>query len=120
MEWYIPITIIPGIGLIIMSTSNIILVLNEEITRLEYSDSKNTDIIRAKTIQLKVLSIAISFQYLGILFFLMSGIAGYLSDSLSFLKYLLITGVGLVTLSILLLLFYSLKAINIRQKHLKI
>ena len=93
---------------------------NEEITRLEYSDSKNTDIIRAKTIQLKVLSIAISFQYLGILFFLMSGIAGYLSDSLSFLKYLLITGVGLVTLSILLLLFYSLKAINIRQKHLKI
>jgi len=28
MQWYIPITIIPGIGLIIISTSNLLIALN--------------------------------------------------------------------------------------------
>lgn len=34
MQWYIPITIIPGIGLIIMSTSNLLIALTTEVTAL--------------------------------------------------------------------------------------
>jgi hypothetical protein len=34
MEWYIPISLLPGIALIILSTSNFILALNNEIKEL--------------------------------------------------------------------------------------
>jgi hypothetical protein len=32
MEWYGPLTILPAIGLLILSTSNFIVSLNEEVT----------------------------------------------------------------------------------------
>lgn len=34
MEWYVPMTILPGIGLIILSTSNFLIALNIEIAQL--------------------------------------------------------------------------------------
>ena len=46
-------TIIPGIGLIIMSTSNIMLALNDEISQLEHEENKVVEIIDAKLSQLK-------------------------------------------------------------------
>ena len=48
MEWYIPITILPGIGLIILSTSNVVLELNREIERLENSKEDCLRIIRVR------------------------------------------------------------------------
>lgn len=54
MEWYIPMTIIPGIGLLILSTSNIMLSLNNEITQLNNQRDKRIDIIvKLKLAQLK-------------------------------------------------------------------
>ena len=53
MEWYIPMTIIPGIGLIILSTTNIILALNNEISNLENEKRINVSIIKSKLSQLK-------------------------------------------------------------------
>ena len=120
MEWYIPITIIPSIGLIIGSTSNIMLELNREITELINKDKTNREIISAKLTQLKTLSISIVFQYLGVLFFLLSGITTYLIQSLTIQKYLLIIGVGFIAISVTLLLIYSIRAVSIRQRHLKI
>ena len=119
MEWYIPITIIPGIGLIIVSTSNILLELNIEITTLQSAIDENIQIIKLKLVQLKILSISIVFQYLGVLFFLLSGVSSSLFTFELLPKYLLLTGVGLLILSIILLLAYSIKAVSIRQKHLK-
>ena len=68
-------TIIPGIGLIILSTSNIMLSLNTEITVLEEREViLKKDIIVAKLKQLKKLSISIVFLYVAILFLLFSSI----------------------------------------------
>ncbi|OYT12345.1 MAG: hypothetical protein B6I18_00840 [Bacteroidetes bacterium 4572_112] len=111
MEWYIPITIIPGIGLIITSTSNIMLELNREITELINVYKADNDIISAKLTQLKTLSISIAFQYLGILFFLLSGITTSLIESFVLQKSLLIIGVVFIAISVSLLLIYSIKAV---------
>ena len=119
MEWYIPITIIPSIGLIIASTSNIMLELNREITELINVYKADIEIVNSKLSQLKRLSISIVFQYLGVLLFLLSGIATSLINNYELQKVLLIIGVGFIVVSVVLLLIYSYKAINIRQKHLQ-
>tara|TARA_B100000809_G_scaffold262918_1_gene314963 strand:+ start:2093 stop:2458 length:366 start_codon:yes stop_codon:yes gene_type:complete len=121
MEWYIPITILPGIGLIISSTSSMMLALNNEITQLEASEKRDVTVIKAKLSQLKRLSISIVFQYVGVLFFLFSGILkSIFKNGDIYLKGLLLMGVFSVSISIILLLIYSVKAVTIRQKHLKL
>lgn len=121
MQWYIPMTIIPGIGLLILSTSNIMLSLNNEISQLNSQRDKRLDIIiRLKLAQLKRISIAIVFQYTGVLFFLLSGIIkSMLAESDNVAKLLLTSGVILISLSLIGLLVYSIKAVTIRQKHLR-
>ncbi len=114
-------TIIPGIGLLILSTSNIMLSLNNEISQLNSQRDKRLDIIiRLKLAQLKRISIAIVFQYTGVLFFLLSGIIkSMLAESDNVAKLLLTSGVSLISLSLIGLLVYSIKAVTIRQKHLR-
>lgn len=121
MEWYLPVTIIPGIGMIVLSTSSIMLALNGEITQLESAEIQNIEIIQAKLSQLKRLSISIVFQYVGVLLFLVSGIINaILPDQMKISETLLLVGVIVVSVSIIILLIYSIKAVTIRQKHLKI
>lgn len=120
MDWYIPITIIPGIGLLVLSTSNMILALNVEISNLESSTKECNWIIKDKLSQLKILSISIIFQYLSIFLFLLSGIASFFSKENIFPKIVMIMGVFLISISIIMQLFYAIKAVKIRQNHLKI
>lgn len=119
MEWYLPMTIIPGIGLIILSTSNLMLTLNAEITQLVNNQTASREVVKLKLTQLKNLSISIVFQYIGVMFFLFSGIfKSIFSDSNTIPKGLLSIGVGVVSISIIILLIYSIRAVSIRQKHL--
>ena len=116
-----PITIIPAIALIILSTSNIVLALNNEITMLESQKEKNINIIKAKLSQLKKISVSIVFQYVGILLFLFSGILSAIFNDVDLIaKGILLLGVLATTLSIIILVVYSIKAVNIRQKHLEL
>jgi len=46
LQWIIPITVLPGIALIVMSTSNILLSLNNEVTMLNKEKEKYGEIIR--------------------------------------------------------------------------
>ncbi|NQU34257.1 MAG: hypothetical protein HQ521_13585 [Bacteroidetes bacterium] len=119
MDWFIPLSIIPGAGLIILSTSSIMLTLNEEITGLVNKDGNCTNIIRDKLLQLKRLSISIVFQYIGVFFLLVSGIIGKLLSEIKILsEWLLLFGTISICISIVFLIVYSTKAVSIRQKHL--
>jgi len=121
MEWYLPMTIIPGIGLIILSTSNLMLALNSEINALEMEPKPNIEIIRAKLLQLKRLSVSIVFQYTGVLLFLVAGcLKSIYTEATTVFTSLLVTGVLGVAISIIILLIYSVKAVSIRQRHLKL
>jgi len=121
MDWYIPLTIIPGVSLIVISTSSIMLSLNNEIVELEKSAEKNIGIISAKLLQLKRVSWSIVFQYIGVLLFLISGIIPPLFPNLgSISTSILLIGVLSICISIVNLIIYSIKAVGIRQNHLQL
>lgn len=120
MDWYVPMTILPGLGLLILSTSNFLIALNSELTELCKDDERNHEAIDSKVLQIRRLSIAVSFQYGGVLTFLIAGLSGVTNlVGPNLFRYLMIAGVGFVTLAIIILLIYSIKAISIRQKLLK-
>jgi hypothetical protein len=56
MQWIIPITVLPGIALIILSTSGLVISLNEEIIQLNRERDKYGYIIELKIVQLKRLN----------------------------------------------------------------
>jgi hypothetical protein len=118
MKWYLPMTIIPGVGLIILSTSNIMLSVNSDITNLLKVHKGDDDIVKAKLSQLKRVSISIVFQYIAVLLFLLAGVIAAIFSDIEFLsKGALITGVLSLSSSIVIMLVYSIKAVAIRQRH---
>ncbi|MCF8303616.1 MAG: hypothetical protein K9I94_10115 [Bacteroidales bacterium] len=120
MEWYGPLTILPAIGLIIISTANFIVALNNEIQRLQAEQERNKEIIKKKVIQLKRLSIGISLLYSSVLFFLFASLAKIFADQNMIFNGLMVLGVIATTLAIIVLLIQALKAIYIRQRHLRL
>ena len=122
MNWYIPLTIAPGIALTILSTTNIILSLNAEISQLKKEQSPELEVvIKKKLSQLTLLSITISFLYLSMLSLLLSGLVQVIEESVNYAgKAFLIGGVSLTILALSLLIFYSIRAVLIRRMHLKI
>ena len=119
MHWYIPITIIPGLGLIIMSTSNMLIALNTEVASLNRKKETFGEIISLKIQQMKRLNWAMVFLYTGILFFLLSGLLAVLIDPESTLiRIIMITGVSSSLAAISYLISFGFRSIRIRQKHL--
>jgi hypothetical protein len=119
MEWYIPISLLPGIALIILSTSNFIIALNNEIKELKRSYNLYEKIINLKTVQLKRLSIAISGLYISVLFFTLTGLLSWFSILKPIIS-LLIFSIAFMFLSVLFLISFAVRAIKIRDLHLKI
>lgn len=115
MDWYFPITIIPGIALLILSTTNLILGLNVELSQLAQENSRYEKIIELKIKQLKRISRAVFWFYMGIFLFLISGMGASLTDSFAkWPQIILLAGVMATTLAIILLLIFSIKAVRIR------
>jgi len=117
MEWYIPITILPGIGLLILSTSNFLIALNNEIKELNIDKEKYQLIVTEKIEQLKKLTYAQIAQYLSAFLFVVSGIIGAISTRKEIMVYLVLCGVFLLAISIVLLIHYSIKTLKIRRAH---
>ena len=119
MEWYGPLTVLPAIALLILSTSNFIISLNKEVSKLG-KKKKNAMIIDLKLAQLKRLGIANVSFYTGVLLFLVAGILKALVDADSFFYTIMLLGVISTTIAILFLFIHSIKSVSIRQKHLKL
>ena len=121
MEWYIPITILPGVSLLVLSTINLIISLNEELKQLNKDRSLYLEIIELKLKQLKVLSYALIALYISLFSMVVSGILGsLLTSNQSISITVLLIGTLILSLAITLLISYSIKSLSIRQKHLKI
>ena len=119
MEWYGPLTILPAIGLIILSTANFLVSLNNEIYELE-KDHKNEWVIREKLKQLKRLGSANALLYVSALFFLLSALSKALLESDLIFKTLMVTATVIIAVALTILFIHSLKAISIRHKNLKL
>ncbi|MDA8692901.1 hypothetical protein N9L92_02480 [Saprospiraceae bacterium] len=120
MEWYIPLTMLPAVALIILSTSNFIVALNSELYQLEKDAINDQWVIENKAKQLRTLGIAISLLYTSTLFFLFSTLLKAVFDHTSLFKWMMVIAVLFVTAALIALFIHSIKAVTIREKHLKI
>jgi hypothetical protein len=121
MQWIIPITVLPGIALIVLSTSNLVVSLNKEIAGLNKEKEKYGEIISLKLMQLRRLNWSLVLMYIGILLFLSSGVLGAIIQPENiYTLSSMIAGVGIIILAIFLLIIYGFKSIYIRERHLKL
>ena len=120
LEWYAPLTILPAVGLIILSTSNFLVALNNEIYQLEKDGDINEWIINQKLKQLKRLGIAMTLLYSSALFFMFSALLKSAYNADVMFDCLMVIAVVFVTTALGLLFFHSVKAIKIRHTHLEL
>lgn len=122
-DWYIPITIIPGIGLLILSTSNMMVTLSSEINTLIHSKDKNDAIIKRKLVQLKLLNRAMVLFYIAIASLVTAALIGGISVKLDTAQnvtlYVIILGIIMLLLGLFWLIKYSYRAVSIRQDQFK-
>ncbi|NOZ07869.1 MAG: hypothetical protein GXO91_03195 [FCB group bacterium] len=120
MDWYIPITMLPGIGLVILSTSNLLIALNDEIRDLNLQKEKYSNIIQLKLIQLKRLNMALVEQYICVFMLIAAGVLGGISAGFrtSFVTYAVVAGSIILSVSIGTLIVFAVVSISIRRKHL--
>ena len=120
--WYLPITILPGIGLLILSTSRLIISLNEELERLLINANTLQQLIDQKLSQMRLLTYAMSGLYISTALMVLSGLVSFFSHNRhdffgGFSSFVLISGVGVILLSLIILVIYSARAVSIRRSH---
>lgn len=120
-EWYIPITILPGVGLLIMSTSNILNMLSNELSALIKGECNSLrDIIERKISQLGLITKSLVGFYISSACFVLAGLAGAIGDTLgettnTNIFVLMIIGTVCVLVSLIFLTIYALRAVQIKK-----
>ena len=120
MDWYIPITILPGVGMLILSTTNQMMTLSMEIGDLLSNKCSpfQHEISDLKIKQLDRLTKSSALLYISAACFVLSGILGAFTESTPFANlpdFVLIIGVILLLLATCLLINYGFKTIKIRK-----
>lgn len=125
-QWYIPITILPGVGLLIMSTSNLLGGLNMEIAQLIAEDcTLLKEIIKRKIDQLNILNISLVAQYLSAGALVLAGISSAINNQLHFTNatigfVLMLLAVLILLFALALLILFSLRAVKIKKARFEI
>jgi len=118
-NWYLPIMMLPGIALLILSTSSLMVALSNEINEYLGDKAENHEIMFRKLAQLKLLNTTMVLFYISVAFIVSSGLFSGLSKVLSFenktIDYIIIIGVVIFLSGLICLISYSYKAIIIRQ-----
>lgn len=119
-QWYLPITILPALGMLILSTTSQMMTLSNEINSL--LQEKCTDfqhLISAKKIkQLGLLTRASALLYLASGIYVLSGIFGAILENKTIYDWpslLLYIGTILVFIAFVLLIIYAFRAVRIRK-----
>src|SRR6056297_1900878 len=120
--WYLPITIIPGIGLLILSTTHLIVSLNNEMETLLEEAGLNQSLMQQKLSQMKLLTYSMSGFYVSTALMVLSGLVSFslkfeVNTSGNFGSSILFGGVAFIFVSLLTLIIYSVRAVRIRRTH---
>ena len=117
-NWYIPITILPGIALLILSTSNILIALSNEIAE-RVKQAVDQEMTTRKLKQLNLLTRGLVGLYIGagsmVMAGILSGIENYLSSSKGLGTVFMLLGTASLFISIGFLITFSFRAVKIRQ-----
>lgn len=116
-KWFLPITFLPAVGLFILSTSNILTSLNNEIDNLEKTSEVPKWLIRALLKQHTRLAQAHISLYISAFLFALAGFSGViLHEWLGLFHALLIAGVIAVIVAFVILSVYAFRSVGIRKK----
>lgn len=120
MNWYLPITIIPGLGMLILSTTSQMMTLSSEIGSMLANKCSiyQHQISERKIKQLGLLTRASALLYLATGCYVLSGILGVLFENKSVFNLPSITlyiGTVLVFIAITFLIIYAFRAVKIRK-----
>lgn len=124
-NWIIPLTLLPGIGMMIMSTSNLSTAISQEISGLIHEDEQNTHLIELKISQMGLLNMGLVALYLGAASFAITGLIGGVSAVQNLMIHdtftiFLIVGIGCLLLATIFLITFSVRAVRIkRNQYLK-
>lgn len=122
-SWIFPLTILPGIGLIIMSTTNWSVALGGEIERLLNNDNCSRTIVKKKIKQLSLLNSALVALYISAAVCALGGFLGatfnYLDSSMEARTTVTIitsTGIAFLLTATVMLIIYAFRAVNIKRQ----
>lgn len=123
-NWYVPITILPGIGLLLMSTSYLLGQLSDEIKYLIDHHSNYDKLLSRKLEQLKLLNMAMVFLYGSVACFAISGLIAGFYQSTHMIGgdlpiYFSVVGILCCLVALTLLIFFSFRAVKIKQDQFK-
>jgi DMSO reductase anchor subunit len=120
-NWYLPITLVPGIGLLILSTSNLMVTLSNELNGLINEQSKDDSIILRKLTQLKTLNRVLVLFYSAVACLAIAGLIGGLQliSIKNTATYISVIGIVIMILGLFFLIKYSYRAVSIRQDQFK-
>ncbi|WP_340077314.1 hypothetical protein [Leptobacterium sp. I13] len=117
-NWYVPITILPGIALLILSTSNMLIALSNEISKL-IKENTNPDLTAKKLKQLSLLTKAMVGLYLAAGTMVIAGITAGIRNYITLIKgvatIFMLAGTISLFISIGLLITFSIHAVRIRH-----
>ena len=120
-NWVIPLTLLPGIGMLIMSTSHLSTATSDEINHLLRNDSDNKSLIEQKISQLFLLNVAKVGLYISIMVFAVSGLIEAIfslqtemHDS-TFRTILLVIGVASLIIATFFLIIFSIRKVKIKR-----
>ncbi len=125
-DWVIPLTLLPGIGMMIMSTSNLSSAISSEIDRLLHQEDCNTHLVEIKITQMSLLNISLVCLYISTAVFAVAGLLGGISDlqdimiDITYHHILVIIGIATLVVATLLLMTFSIRSVKIkRNQYLK-
>lgn len=117
-QWYLPLTIVPGIGLLVLSTSNLMVALSNELDELT-TTGKDGNIINRKLKQLKLLNSAMVFFYVAIFLLFISTVVVSINKNYNISTYIVISAITVSTAGLVSLIIYSTRSVNIHQDQFK-
>lgn len=123
--WVIPLTLLPGIGMMIMSTTNLSTAISQEISNFIHEPEQDTHLIERKISQKSLLNVALVALYIGTASFALTGLIGGLSTIQHLMVHesatlFLVVGIGCLLLATIFLITFSIRAVKIkRNQYLK-
>ncbi len=120
--WYLPLTVLPGVGLLLVSTASLQAALSNELSQLIAQNSPKMEmIILLKITQLDLINRAMVGFYIGAATFILSSIifgAGTLVEDFRNDLLNLFIGIGVLAIfvSLILLSIFALRAVKIKKK----
>ncbi len=120
-NWLLPITLLPGIALLVLSTVTISVALTRSISEL-IERGGDEEVAKARIRQLGIINKALILLYLSIALITLSGIAGAQWSRLDLCAWsmpMILLGIALLFLATIFLILYSVRSVRIRKVQLE-